>query len=130
MGKMKKVEFGTYTPTEDVKAKNLHITHGLGVIPNFVVVMADEFTATTDTTKRYISNGFCSKTTLKVSNTNATGTGYYKMTFPARDTAWQMYENVNYEKFLHADTFEVPYYNSDDTLKAGITYHYVIGIID
>ena len=130
MGKMKKVELGTYTPTEDVVARNLHIPHGLGAIPNFVVVMADEFVATTDTTVRYISNAFCSKSTLKASNATTTGVGFYKMNWNGKDTAWQSYEGINYEKFLHADTFEVPYYNSDDTLKAGITYHYVVGIID
>ena len=130
MGKAKKVELGTYTPTEDIFAKDVHIPHGLGAIPTFVVVMADEFTATTDLSVTYISNAFCSKSTLKASNTATTGIAFYRGNFNGRDTTWQTFENVNYEKFLHADTFEVPHYNVNNSLKAGITYHYVVGIID
>lgn len=130
MANIKNVEFGAYTPTDDIYAKDVHISHGLGATPNFVVVMADEFTATTDMTQRYISNSFCSKTTLKASNTNATGVGYYKTNYIGRDTTWQTFENINYEKFLHAATFEVPYYSSTDSLKAGVTYRYVIGVLE
>ena len=28
---------------------------------------------------------------------------------------------------MNDSTFYVPYYNSKETLKAGVTYHYVVG---
>lgn len=123
------VEFGTYTPTEDVFASQTHIVHSLGKVPDFIVVVADTFTASSDMTVRYISNAYCAKSNLVASNKNANGYSAYQGNWHTRDMAWMSYENIDYTKFLHANTFEVPYYSSSDKLKTGITYRYVIGCI-
>ena len=130
MGNLKKVEFGTYTPTEDVFAKDAHIPHGLGATPNFIVVMSDAFAASTDYAKKYVSNSSCVKSLLQASNKAGDGICAYLRTFPNHDAMQMLVENINYAKFLHADAFEIPYYNSDDYLKADVTYHYVVGILE
>ena len=121
------VEIGTYTPSADIYASQAQIPHNLGVVPDFVMVVADTFTATADMATRYIANGYCAKANLIASNNNADGYGAYQTNFPGRDTAWATSESINYTKFLHSSYFLVPYYSSSDTLKAGITYHYVVG---
>ena len=40
-GKLQMVEAGTYTPSEDVFAQQTQIPHNLGVVPDFVIVVAD-----------------------------------------------------------------------------------------
>ena len=121
------VETGTYTPSADIYASQAQIPHNLGVVPDFVMVMADEFTATTDMTVRYIANSYCAKANLVASNKNANGYAAYQSNFTGRDTAWSAYELINYTKFLTDTYFLVPYYSSNDLLKAGLTYHYVVG---
>ena len=130
MGKMKKVELGTYTPTEDEFSSRVHIAHGLGATPDFVIAIADEIVASTDMTTRYLSVGYCGISNLVASNKNASGFAAYQGNYQGRDAPFQATENINYEKFLHVDTFEIPYYSSSDTLKAGVTYHYVVGILE
>ena len=126
-GKPKVVEFGTYTPSADVYASQAQIPHGLGVTPDFVMVVADAITASADITVRYIANAYCAKANLIASNKSANGFAAYNTNFVARDTQQMVSENINYTKFLYENYFLVPYYNSTDYLKAGITYHYVVG---
>ena len=126
-GKEKMVEIGTYTPDIDVAANSLHIPHILGVVPDFVMVIADEFAATTDMTVRYIANAYCAKANLIASNKTTNGFAAYQASWNDRDMQWSTVEAVNYTKFLYEDYFIVPYYSSIDFLKAGITYHYVVG---
>lgn len=121
------VEVGTYTPSEDIIASRAQIQHSLGVVPDFVVVMADTFTATSDMAVRYIANSYCSKANLVASNKNANGYAAYQCNYIGRDTMWNIYEIINYTKFLTDTYFLVPYYSSSDLLKAGVTYHYVVG---
>lgn len=121
------VEIGTYTPDIDVAANSLHIPHSLGVVPDFVMVVANEFAATADMTVRYIANVYCAKANLIASNKTANGFAAYQMSWNGRDMQWSTFETVNYAKFLHDNYFIVPYYSSSDSLKAGITYHYVVG---
>lgn len=121
------LESGEYTPTEDVTSSSIHIPHSLGVVPDFVLVISDEFTATTDLTDRYISNGYCGKTNLIASNVSTSGFCAYRENWPSDTRSWQSIENIDYTKFLHETNFEIPYYNSSDKLKAEITYHYVLG---
>ncbi len=124
------VETGTYTPESDIVASQAQIPHNLGVVPDFVLVVADTFTATADMTARYIANAYCAKANMIASNKSADGFAAYQTNFVGRDTVWQTYEMINYTKFLNSSYFLVPYYTSSDTLKAGITYRYVVGKFD
>lgn len=121
------VEVGTYTPSEDVRAMNAQISHSLGVVPDFVIVMADTFTATTDMTVKYIANASCSKSNFVTSNKSHTGFASYLANWNGRDIFWSTYEDIDYTKFMNNTYFNVPYYATTDMLKSGITYHYVIG---
>lgn len=121
------VETGTYTPETDENASGIHISHSLGVVPDFVLVIADAFQAIASDANKYIANSSCAKTNLIASNVSKTGFAVYMTNFNGMDTSWQTFEYVDHTKFLHESSFEVPYYSSSDKLKAGITYHYVIG---
>lgn len=121
------VEVGTYTPTEDIAASQEQIQHSLGVVPDFVLVVAEAFTATADMTVRYIANSYCAKANLVASNKNANGYAAYQTNWNGRDTVLNVSENINYTKFLTDTYFLVPYYSTGDSLKAGVTYHYVVG---
>lgn len=130
MGNVHKVEFGTYTPSEDVFASQTQITHSLRVIPNFIIVVADEIVASTDLAVHYISNAYCAISNLVASNKISTGFAAYEGNYQSRDTVQQALEQTDYTKFLNANTFKVPYYSTSDMLKAGVTYHYIIGVIE
>jgi len=78
-------------------------------------------------TARYVANAYCAKANLVASNKNASGYAAYQTNFAGRDTVWNVYENVNYTKFLTDTYFLIPYYSTADSLKAGVTYHYVVG---
>ena len=121
------LESGEYTPTETVAASITHIPHNLGVVPDFILVISDEVIATSDMTERYITNSYCGKTNLIISNSSTNGFCAYQTNWPQSDKSWQSPERINYTKFLHENNFEIPYYNSGDKLKGGITYHYVLG---
>lgn len=124
------VEFGTYTPTEDVLAAQVNIQHSLGTVPDFVVVMSDEFTSSSEFTKMYIGNAYCSKVNLRYANGNQLS-GYCARVSnnPTNPSGSQAFNVVtNYTNMLHTDYFNIPYYRADsDYLKANLTYHYVIG---
>lgn len=123
-----KVEAGTYTPETDEYASQVSIAHGLGAIPDFVIVMSDAFTAEQSYTVNYIGNSYCSKTNLSASNLSFSGVGYYLKSKMNDTTIIQSYEQVAHTKFLSIDSFKIPYYYSADKLKAGVTYHYLVGI--
>lgn len=124
------VEMGTYTPSEDVYASQTQIPHSLGVVPDFVVVMADEFTVTDDMTLRYISNSSCTRLNLIATNISYSGFNSYITNWPGRTTNWATVENTNYTRFLKESYFIIPFYSADDALKSGITYHYVVGTFE
>lgn len=81
-------------------------------------------------TLRYIANAYCAKSNLIASNKLSNGFAAYHCNWGSRDIVWSAYEDVNYTKFLNSNYFLIPYYNSSDSLKAGITYHYVVGKFD
>lgn len=126
-GATKLVETGSFTPDTDVNAKDNPIQHSLGVVPEFIIVMADEFAALTSMTERYIANCYFSKTNIKASNVTGSYFAWYATNWHTRDTLWNTYEQLSTAKFANDSTFVVPYYQTIDKLKAGITYHYVIG---
>lgn len=126
-GNAKMIETGTYTPSSDVTAISTHIAHSLGVVPDFVLVIADAFTASADMSVKYIANSYCAKSNFSSSNKSKNGFAAYLANWNGRDTSFQTDEDIDYTKFLHQNNFEVPYYNSNDCLKSGITYHYIIG---
>ena len=78
-------------------------------------------------TVKYIANAYCAKANLIASNKSTNGFAAYQTNYNWRDTVWMMFENINYTKFLDEGYFLIPYYSSGDQLKAGITYHYVVG---
>lgn len=121
------VEVGSFTLQADTVAKDYHISHSLGSTPDFVMVVADEFTASADYTVGYIANAYCAKANLIATNKNANGLAAYQQNYQNNTTQWSTAEVINYTKFLHESNFEVPYYNSQNALKAGVTYHYVVG---
>lgn len=124
------VEMGTYTPSEDVKASAVQIPHSLGVVPDFVMVVADEFTASADMTVRYIANAYCAKANLIASNKTTNGFAAYQTSLDGSDRQWENHENINYTKFLYDRYFLVPYYSTNHVLKSGVTYHYVVGKLE
>lgn len=127
MAQASSVETGSFVVSEDTTAPKYHISHHLGSAPDFVIVSADEIIASTDYTNGYITNSFCTKSNIIATNKSTNGFAAYLRTNPNNTACWSAYEYVNYTKFLHDNNFEVPYYNSGEMLKAGVTYHYVVG---
>jgi len=127
MAQASSVETGSFVVSEDIRAAYYHIAHHLGSTPDFLMVVADEFTASADYPRRYIANGYCAKANLIATNKSLNGFAAYNVSFPNNTTGWMTSEYVNITKFLHDSNFEVPYYNSGDILKAGVTYRYVVG---
>ena len=127
IGQTALLESGEYTPIETVAASTTHIPHNLGIIPDFVLVISNEFAATAEMTERYITNSYCGKTNLTTQDVSTNGFCAYRTNWPQSNKSWQAVEHINYTKFLHENNFEIPYYNSGDKLKAGITYYYIIG---
>ena len=127
MAQASSVETGSFVVSEDTYTSQYHISHHLGSTPDFVMVVADEIVASASFTETYIANAYCAKANFKASNFTATGFSACLRNRPNED-AWQpVYEAVAYTKFLHDSNFEVPYYSSNECLKAGVTYHYVVG---
>lgn len=121
------VETGSFVVPADTAASQYHISHHLGSTPDFVMVIADEIVAATSMSVRYIANSYCAKSNFKASNYTSTGFAAYLESRPNADTSIVFNEAIAYTKFLHDGNFEVPYYSSSDCLKAGVTYHYVVG---
>lgn len=127
MAQASSVETGSFVVSTDTYANQYHISHHLGSTPDFVMVVADEIVASTSFTVAYIANAYCAKANFKASNFSQSGCAVYLRTRPNADNYQLTPEGVAYTKFLHDSNFEVPYYSSSDMLKAGVTYHYVVG---
>ena len=121
------LESGTYTPQEDVAAIDINIPHSLGVVPDFIVVMADEFTATSDLTKNYIGTAFFIKKSINRDATPQEGISFDLTNNPNNTSYTPRYWSYTMSAFCTDTIFKIPRYNSGWMLKAGITYHYVIG---
>lgn len=121
------VETGSFVVSTDTYASQYHISHHLGSTPDFVMVVADEIVASASFTVAYIANAYCAKSNFKASNFTATGFAAYLRNRAGMDSWKPDYEAIAYTKFLHDSNFEVPYYASNDCLKAGVTYHYIVG---
>lgn len=121
------VETGGFAVSEDIRASQYPIAHHFGSAPDFVLVVADEFTALASDTNAYIANAYCAKANLIASGKNNNGFAAYQFTWLGRDSSRALTEDVAYTKFLKDSTFYVPYYSVGDCLKAGVTYHYIVG---
>ena len=120
-------ECGTYTPTEDTVYEKVKIPHGLGVRPDFIIAYADgiEALATYTNTEKYI----CWFSYGKINITNPTTNPYhatYVRTRPGYNASITQSENI-LQKFVNESWFMIGGYQSDDKLKGGVTYRYVIG---
>ena len=127
MAQASTVEAGSFVVSTDTYASQYHISHHLGSTPDFVMVVADEIVASASFTVTYIANAYCAKSNFKASNFTVSGYAAYLRNRPSTDIWQPSYEAVAYTKFLHDSNFEVPYYSSSEYLKAGVTYHYVVG---
>lgn len=126
-GKIMKVETGTYTPSEDEYSAYVNIPHSLGEVPDFVIAMAESFSADISITIRYIANAYCSKSNLVAVNKSRTGFAACLYNRPYYDLFVTTTEDIDYTKFCYIDHFRIPFYSSSDMLKSGITYHWLVG---
>lgn len=126
-GKAKLTDAGTYTPSVDTGVSTVWIPHSLGVAPDFIIVMADEFEALEEYTIGYVSIGVFTKFNTITSATTQKGAFYGTTNWQGRTTMLNQNEFVATDKFCNANTFRVPFYNAGAMLKAGVTYHWVVG---
>jgi len=125
-----KVEAGEFTPTEDVIASETFINHSLGTVPDFICVIAvTDFEAITESPYTYIANGVVYKCHAFGSNKSQTTkfAGHYVRTIAKSTVVNYINEFLTVIKFANDKTFRVPHYNSDNRLKANVTYRYLIG---
>lgn len=121
------IEKGSITFAEDVDAGR-NIPHSLGVEPNFVVVIADEFEHNPDSTNRYCICGALAKHKYKITDPNVTILGGYLSVANSQDSLAQTWRE--FDSKLTATNFYFPTYNGSYKLKAGVTYHYIVGVVE
>lgn len=119
---------GTYTPTEDVYAKDVQIPHDLGVAPDFIIAYADGIAPDASSNVAYVVAGTCTKINATSPQTTQNHQGFFQMTRPTRDQIQIQYLNNNGANYLNASWVKIPFYNTGFYLKAGVTYHYAFGL--
>ena len=117
-------ERGEITIESDVTAANFYIPHSLGVAPDFVIVQSNVLPGQAPGNMGYIAGasaiGFIFGTTTR----------FYEAYFRAlADSYSSISEYIDTSKFLNKDWIRIPYYNSNELLKGGATYQYIIGKI-
>ena len=122
-----KVITGTYTPAEDVFVKDVQIPHNLEIVPDFIIAYADGISSDASYTSTYIVIGTCTKINATSPQTPANHQTFLFVTRKNFDQLWVQYENVDGTKFLNKSWVKIPYYSSENKLKAGVTYHYAFG---
>jgi hypothetical protein len=123
-----KVVLGTYTPTEDVGVSTVQIPHNLGVIPEFVCCYADGISSDASNPNAYLVSGLVSKINATSPQTVTDSVMMHIKTRPNYD---QIQVNFSYQsqtKFFGESWVKLPFYNTGDKLKAGVTYHYAFGL--
>lgn len=119
-----KIETGTFTVSEDIAGYNYQISNPLGVEPDFVLVQAIDLEVVDTYTVQYALIGFITK---KVGEGSNNARVMYTRTTIGSTNLQDQRENRSATLFLNSDWFKVPVYNASTYLKAGVTYHYVIG---
>ena len=133
-----KIECGNYTPTTDEDVADTWISHSLGVMPDFVLFVANNFTLTTASATKYLESGAIYKSAaiasmyseyevnsryiLQYSKSNS-------ITELASSGGMVIIENqISASGHDGAAEFRFPKLTSGGPiLKANVTYHYVIG---
>lgn len=124
-------ECGSFTPETDMAygSNDAKIPHSLGVKPDFIIAYADGIHALSSYTnsEKYICWFAYGK--INVYNGDSQTNPYqafYVRTRPRYNATINQSENIAL-KFVNDTWFRIGGYQSDDMLKGGITYRYVIG---
>ena len=125
-GNIAKIEIGEYTPLTDVVASETQIQHSLGIVPDFILYYCNEFTTSDQYIDTYIMSGFCTKTNF-TNNENVTGTGCIFKSNPGKISLAYSPITNDPSSFSTSSVFYLCYKLTTDKLKAGITYHYILG---
>lgn len=117
---------GTYTPASDTSTP-AGVEHNLGVVPNFCIWMADgDFTVETSTSAMIL--GASLRKGLTSSNDSTHYVQYFVRGF--NTTGDSAGVATQYAENAMTDTEVKLLCNSLYKLKAGLTYHWVCGVID
>ena len=119
------VEIGSYTPVEDVISSKTAIPHNLGVVPDFVYAYAEGIDPSTSSIGTIVVG--CVGMSDYVGQQNNTGFAAFKYILNDSGTVASTYGSPNYTKFCSESNFHIPYYNTGNTLKGGVTYRYIVG---
>ena len=120
---------GTYTPTEN-KTSRVDVSHGLGVTPNFLVVMMEEDTSSTPLTSALVGATVFFKSMKYNSSSSIQYTAHitmegYASSAQATGSATRAASNA----YFTTTTVGIPC-NSTYVLKSGYTYRWVCGVLD
>lgn len=131
------MESGSYTPTQDVEAKNTWIPHSLGIMPDFVLCIADNFTITASATNYLESSIIYRSPVITQAYSSAGVNSSYFMRYTKTNTANEVSQGVGMvilEKQIcdteHNGASEFRFATSTGLaiiLKANVTYRYIIG---
>ena len=120
---------GTYTPTEN-KTTRVDVAHGLGVTPNFLVVMMEEDTSSSPLTSTLVAATVFFKSMKYNSSSSIQYTAHvtmegYASSAQATGSATRAASNA----YFTTTTVGIPC-NSTYVLKSGYTYRWVCGVLD
>lgn len=117
-------EIGSYTPAEDVTSSRTAISHSLGVVPDFVYAYAEGIDLSTCSVGTIITSFVGIKDVVGQSKT---GIAMYHYVLNSSGGDVINYGAINYTAFCGESNFHIPYYNSGNSLKGGVTYRYIVG---
>ena len=125
-----KLSSGTYTSTSDITS-NVTIAHGLGVIPNFYMIVLE-----TDVSSSPIASTLvCGAGIYKRTKTSSSGTAVYTVSglhvgFNSSKTRVSgAYSQITNTAFTSTTNFKITLGN-EQALKAGHTYRWICGVLD
>lgn len=120
---------GTYTPTEN-KTSRVDVAHGLGVTPNFLVVMMEEDTSSTPLTSALVAATVFSKDMKYNSGSTIQYTAHMMYEgYSSSSTATGTTSRVASTAYFTTTTVGIPCTTSY-ILKTGYTYRWVCGVLD
>lgn len=120
---------GTYTTTED-RTSRVDVAHGLGVTPNFCVVMMETDTSSTPLTSALVGATVFFKATKYTSSSTIVYSAHVTMEgYNASSQSTGTATRAASTAYFTASTFGIPC-NSTYKLKAGYTYRWVCGLLD
>ena len=121
------IEYGSITQAEDVSSAYFRIPHSLGIVPDFIIAKASKFDLNSSDVSYIVLS---SALQYDIRSAQMTlGNQLFMMATragKANTTGMNYYDNLP-TKFSNTETFVIPYYNSSQMLKSGVTYSYIIG---